>query len=169
MPTPKRAHPRLDRVCISLVCGVGLLFSAAGLASAAESASSESEGCQMANDPFLDAQYGGASMGPREFFAGEHISASANPPSAGAQPTIVRLLVETSAPPPFVVIDAKPFPGTVSYTFPTDGLYFVDWNVDTTNGATWTVSCTAVGDVKRGKGCGDKKHVHLREAECNRP
>ena len=123
----------------------------------------------MANDPFLDAQYGGASLGPQEFFSGERISASANPPSAGAEPTIVRLLVETSPPPPFVVVDAEPFPGTVSYTFPADGVYFVDWNVDATDGATWTVSCTGAGDIEPGRGCGDRNHVHIREGECKKP
>jgi len=25
------------------------------------------------------------------------------------------------------------------------------------------------GDVKPGKGCGDKNHVHYREAECKKP
>ena len=161
------AHGRPLRVFFSLI-SAGLLLVFLGGPSLADVASQESEGCEMANDPFVDAQYGGASMGPRQFFAGETISVSANLPSAGPQPTIVRLLVGTSLPPPFVVVDAKPFPSTVTYTFPADGVYFVDWNVDTTDGATWTVSCSA-GSLRPGKGCGDADHLHERKAECKKP
>jgi len=101
-----------------------------------------SPGCAGANHPGIDAQYGGASTGLNHYFAGDRLTLSAGPPIAGAPPTTVSLFVDRNKVVTTTLVASAPFPGTVSYLFPTDGTYAVDWRVDATIGATWRVSCS---------------------------
>ncbi|HEX2052377.1 MAG TPA: hypothetical protein VHJ78_01445 [Actinomycetota bacterium] len=101
-----------------------------------------SDTCERLNRlEYLDGQYvAAASEGP--FFAGEHVSFTAGEPVyqvAGKLPKEVGLSVNLEP------TDTARFPGgTVSYTFPEDGYYVLQWHVDdglSGTNVTWNVTC----------------------------
>lgn len=92
-----------------------------------------SQGCNGINNPDFDAQYADTNPGPWAFNADETIQMTAGPPDSTGQ-TNVRLYVDSD------LVDSVTFPGTVSYTFPTNMTVDVEWI--TSNNATWVVECS---------------------------
>lgn len=93
-----------------------------------------SDGCATVNQTRFDGLYSDATVPATQFFAGERVTATAGPPTSGAVPTAASLRVDTA------LVDNQPFPGAVSYTFPSDGMFSLDLRTD--GNATWTVTCT---------------------------
>ena len=62
------------------------------------------------------------------------ITASAAPPTQVGTPTTLLLRVD------FVEVDTSGFPGTVTYTFPTDATVALNWDLFPGN-AVWSVGC----------------------------
>jgi hypothetical protein len=97
-----------------------------------------SAGCTGLNDPFYDGRSAGANAGTGSFLAGERISVAAGDPSSGA-PQSFTVYVN------FMDTVIKTFPGTFTFTVPTDGSYNIFWGIDTGTDATWSVSCREPG------------------------
>jgi Ca2+-binding RTX toxin-like protein len=101
------------------------------------SAQGISPGCEDANDPIYDKSYRLAGwLFPRNFAAGDRLSARAGTPTGFGTPTTVTLNVNN------VDVETVAFPGTVEYVFTTAGGYTAYWDVDGGASATWTVGCT---------------------------
>jgi Ca2+-binding RTX toxin-like protein len=120
---------------------VALVLAALGTAAlvAPANAHALSEGCDGANGSPFDSEYGRGGTVGVAWGAGETITASAGQPSSGT-PTTVSLTVAGTT------VDTAAFPGTVEYTFPSDGAPDVFWAVDGET-ATWTVTCTPPPDL----------------------
>ncbi|MEM9950250.1 MAG: hypothetical protein AAF846_01510 [Chloroflexota bacterium] len=103
------------------------------------SAQTSSAGCDALNLDSRDGQYTSGNSTVPQFFAGDIVSMTANPPidaPSGGTPTQIRLEVNS------VLVDTAPFPGTVTYTIPSDGNYDVFWTEGTTLiNVTWSVEC----------------------------
>lgn len=125
--------------CAAMVLVAALI----GLAGAATAQGTLSPGCQRLNDPEYDGHStGGAIQEPIEFFGGEQLSITASPPAIPETPDTISLQGPYGSSLP-VLFDEAPFPGTLTYTFPTTGLYSFYWQTHTRVFVEWTVSCQA--------------------------
>ena len=145
LPPPRRGpHVKLGDVikprrrlagCLASAAILGVSGVVAGTAPQASAQQALSAGCTNLDAPFVDGFYGGASLGTRQYLAGEVITVSAGEPTVGGPPTATRLVVNS------VLVASGGFPATLSYTVPADGPYAVAWGVNL-GAATWNVSCT---------------------------
>jgi hypothetical protein len=98
-----------------------------------------SEGCMYLNDQIQDGYYSGSGFRGLYLAAGELITIHADRPT-NVSPTILRLRYNWGV--PDEIVTTEPFPGTINYVVPVDGVTDINWQVDAGN-ATWTVSCSA--------------------------
>jgi len=97
-----------------------------------------SPGCEEVNQPSHDGTYPGVIFISWQMFAGERLIMSAGEPHTGTPST---LYLYFDGP----LVDTAPFPGTVSYTVPADGIYSFGWIPDYGT-VTWDVSCLPPGE-----------------------
>ena len=124
------ARRRAGGVLAMLALVVGAVFVVGGPANA----QTRSPGCVEVEEA-VDNATASSVLFEGDFFAGETITGTATPVENGAeQPDSVFVAVN------FIQVDTTDFPGTVSYTFPTDTdddvAFFVDQGT-----AVWTFSC----------------------------
>jgi hypothetical protein len=115
---------------------LSLMISIVGFSAQGGAQSAASEGCNIINGVDLPAlNPTGNIIGiSRAYFAGDTILATISPPTGSGTPTSVELQVDGS------VVDSDGFPGSVTYVFPSDGSFDVDFILD--NGqASWTLTC----------------------------
>ena len=122
----------MPKILVSLLLMISILgFSVQGGAQSAAS-----EGCDIINGVDLPAvnPTGNIFGISREYFAGDTILATISPPIGNGTPTSVELQVDGN------VVDSDGFPGSVTYVFPSDGSFDVDFILDTGQ-ASWTLTC----------------------------
>ena len=99
-------------------------------------APAQSAGCAFLNGPTLDALYGSGGPVSLAFSAGERITFHGTVPFSLASPTGLELRINATP------VDAQPFPGTVSFTFPSDTTASIFWGSTPAGNLTWSVTCT---------------------------
>ena len=134
---------------------VATLLIPVGAASAAAADSTDlSDGCRAANESNFDGLSVSGGLSGLEFAAGETLIIEADEPFDYGSPVFIALYVNQ------VGVDAQPFPGTLTFTFPQDGdVAAVGWMADGGN-ATWNVGCDAP-DRESAESIGDRKPAQL--------
>ena len=113
-----------------------------------------SDGCQASNEPNFDGLSVSGGLSGLVFAAGETLTIVADEPSDYGSPTFIALYVNQ------VGVDAEPYPGTLSFTFPQEGdVAAIGWIADGGN-ATWSVRCDAP-ERDTGEYVGAHKPAHM--------
>jgi hypothetical protein len=124
------------RVTLLLLLAIGGL-AAIPAATATADAPVVSQGCAEVNKAQYQANYQSYGVELLPFLAGDVIKVTTTGAIAdGAQMTLTDFGAEAKQ---------TAAPGTLSLEFPESRDYNVNWNIDSPNGADWTVACTPAG------------------------
>ena len=132
MMSATRVRARVAAVGVAVVAAIAGPLVLLGTATAQEELSTA---CAKLNVAPFDALYTSSGF-TLPFFAGDTMTMTAGPPTNDTNPEGVKLTVDD-------LVFTDTFPGTVTYTIPTDGSYTVQWTLtpDPFDVATWTVTC----------------------------
>ena len=107
-------------------------------------AATPSLGCDFLNSGAADGTYGSTGLAVKDYAAGEVITVSATIAVGQATPSSIYLTKRVAENSVFiedpVEVDTDGFPGTVTYTIPTDASYRLSWG-GVGGGAEWQATC----------------------------
>lgn len=126
---------------LTTVGAIGLLLLALAVPGGTRAQGSVSPGCTFIKDQIhVISTNNGEINGP--FAAGDHLTFAAGPPVEGDEPTTIALYRRLSNTDDRILLDQAAFPGTLTYTVPTDDIYIFTYQVVDSNAfVTLTISC----------------------------